>query len=250
MANMGTGTKRPASGSGRESKGKKKRPSEEEDGPDGIPLERSIDLKSGRRFRRGELVWVKIDPVSPSPEAQARGLPIITHWPALCARIELKTRFEPFEPPKAPQWATSSSNGNGNGESSSAPPNYRPVQYYEYHLRALGFFDPAEEVRADVKDLLPWLVGSELLGGEAGWERLGAETHTLMKEGVTREAEADKALPAEERGILSVDTRWKRTSWAKRMSFSAMPKDDWAFMCVRAGLAIKMGLASVTAMFT
>lgn len=119
------------------------------------------------------------------------------------------------------------------------------MHYYQYHLRALGLFDPAEEILADVKDLLPWLVGSELLGGEAGWERLGEETHTLIEAGVSSEAEADKALPAEERGRLSVDTRWKRTSWAKRMSFSAMPKDDWAFMCVRAGLAIKMGLVSI-----
>lgn len=204
------------------------------------------------------MVWVQIDPVKPTAEGQARGLPTITHWPVLCSRIELKTTTEKYEP-KGPQWATastSSANGNGNDNTNGAngdgkpsssvqPPNTRLVHYYQYHLRALGFFDPRDELQADAKELLPWLVGSELMGGEEGWGKLGEETHASIEAEVTREAEADAKLPVGERGKMTVDQRWQKTSWVNRIGFSAMPR-DWDSVVVRAGLAIKMALVSVS----
>lgn len=226
-------------------------------------MERNVDLRSQRRVRRGELIWVKIDPISPTPEGQARGLPTITHWPALCSRVELKTFNEVYEP-KGPQWATSAStsaptangtaaaNGNGtaneNGgpkpeSSSQAPTKMRTIHYYEYRLRALGFFDPKDEIRADAKELLPWLVGSELMGGEVGWGKLGDETHAMIEAEVTREAEAEAKLPAGERGVKTLEERWKKAYWTNRLEFTEMPR-DWKSVVVRAGLAIKMALVS------
>lgn len=251
MSQMGASgpTKRPGSSS---SKPPKKRPahagseSSDEDRPDGIPLERSIDLRSSRRFRRGELVWVKIEPIHPSPEGKAKGLPVITHWPVLCSRIEQKSRTETYTP-TAPQWATSAppaeASQNGGASTSTGPTTAtRVIHYYQYHLRPLGFFDAADEIRADAQDMLPWLCNSELLGGEEGWSKLGEDTHRIIEAEVERAAEAEKS--ADQKGSKTLDERWRATSWVKRISFSKLPR-EWSAACVRAGLAIKM--ASVSA---
>jgi hypothetical protein len=240
-------TKRVGQAIGKE-KSKKKRTSrpgsnesdEEEDGASSVPLDRAIDLKTQRRFRRGELVWTRIDTVIPPPTAAARGAPTITHWPALVSKIAQKSRVIQIEP-RGPTWTAT------NGESSTpvpAPITSRIVHYYEYHLRPLGFFSSVDEVQTDQKEMLPWLIGSELMGGEAGWAALGEESVSLLEAAARNEAELEKALPDVERVPLTAEKRWKRSKYAQRVLFKEMPK-EWEFLCPRAALAIKMGLVSL-----
>jgi len=232
---------------GKEPKNKKKRISRpgsndsdgEEDGASSVPLDRAIDLKTQRRFRRGELVWTRIETVTPPPEAMARGAPAITHWPALVSKIAQKSRIIQIEQ-KGPTWATS------NGESSTptpVPTTSRIVHYYQYHLRPLGFFSSIDEVQTDQKEMLPWLIGSELMGGEAGWAALGEESVSLLEAAARKEAELEKALPVVERQPLTAEKRWKKSKYAQRVLFKEMPK-EWEFLCPRAALAIKMGLVN------
>jgi hypothetical protein len=230
---------------GADSKNKKKRTSrpgsqeseQEDDETSGVPLDRAIDIKTQRRFRRGELVWARIDTVVPPPAAAGKGAPAITHWPALVSKIAHKSRIIRVES-KGPTWTAS------NGESSTAAPapmTSRIVHYYEYHLRPLGFFSSVDEVQMDQKEMLPWLIGSELMGGEAGWAALGEESVSLLEAAARREAELEKATPEVERIPLTAEKRWKRSKYAQRVLFKEMPK-EWEFLCPRAALAIKMGL--------
>ena len=238
-------TKRTGQTVAKEPKNKKKRTSrpgsnesdEEEGGASSVPLDRAIDLKTQRRFRRGELVWTRIDTVTPPPAAAAKGAPAITHWPALVSKIAQKSRIIQVEP-KGPTWTAT------NGESSTptpVPATSRIVHYYEYHLRPLGFFSSIDEVQTDQKEMLPWLIGSELMGGEAGWAALGEESVSLLEAAARKEAELEKATPEVERVPLTAEKRWKRSKYAQRVLFKEMPK-EWEFLCPRAALAIKMGL--------
>jgi hypothetical protein len=230
---------------GADSKNKKKRTSrpgsqeseQEDDETSGVPLDRAIDIKTQRRFRRGELVWARIDTVVPPPAAAGRGAPAITHWPALVSKIAHKSKIVQVES-KGPTWTASS------GESSTsapAPITSRISHYYEYHLRPLGFFSSVDEVQTDQKEMLPWLIGSELMGGEAGWAALGEESVSLLEAAARKEAELEKATPEVERVPLTAEKRWKRSKYAQRVLFKEMPK-EWEFLCPRAALAIKMGL--------
>jgi hypothetical protein len=175
--------------------------------------------------------------VTPPPAATGRGAPAITHWPALVSKITHKSKRIQVEP-KGPTWTAT------NGESSTpapAPITSRIVHYYEYHLRPLGFFSSVDEVQTDQKEMLPWLIGSELMGGEAGWAALGEESVSLLEAAARKEAQLEKATPEVERVPLTADKRWKRSKYAQRVLFKEMPK-EWEFLCPRAALAIKMGL--------
>ena len=253
-------TKRAGQSIGKESRNKKKRVSrpgsvessdDEETG--GIPLDRAIDLRTQRRFRRGELVWIRIKTVTPPREAVARGAPSITHWPALVAKIEQKTRIVQVER-KGPTWTATSGNNGKSSTIPAAPPSpaatpgsktvSKIIHYYQYHLRPLGFFSPVDELLTDQKEMLPWLIGSELMGGEAGWQSLGEESVYLLEEAARKEAEVEAGLPAAERVPLTAEKRWKRSKYAQRVLFKDMPQ-EWEFLCPRAALAIKMGLVRV-----
>lgn len=235
--------------------------SSDEDGPDGVHLDRGIDLTSARRFRRGELVWCRIPTVEPPAQAAKRGCPAITHWPALVSKIEAKQKLVEVEQ-KGPTWAASSSASapapptapasapvsNGNGGTSNTPTTpsnvkQQVVHYFEYHLRPLGFFSSVDEVRTDAKDMLPWLVSSALMGGEEGWAALGQESVMLMEQAAKKEAEAEQRKSEGERQVLSAERWWKQTRYASRVLFVNMP-EEWEFVCPRAALAIKMGLVS------
>jgi hypothetical protein len=214
------------------------------------------------------LVWKRIETVTPPEEARRRGAPLITHWPALVSKIAQKSKIVQVEQ-NAPVWATSpsnataaantttatagSSNGNGNGQTPLPPTPTttgpgplaatRIVHYYEYHLRPLGFFSSVDEILTDAKEMLPWLVGSELMGGEAGWRALGEESVHLMEIAAKKEAEAEAKLTEGERVLMTADKRWKKSRYAQRVLFVDMPK-EWEFLCPRAALAIKMGSVS------
>jgi hypothetical protein len=233
--------------------------SSDDEGPDGVPLDRGIDLTSARRFRRGELVWCRIQTVEPPALAVNRGCPAITHWPALVSKIEAKQKLVEVEQ-KGPTWAATSSapaprpqtaptaisNGNvGASNTPTTPSNVKQqvVHYFEYHLRPLGFFSSVDEVRTDAKDMLPWLVSSALMGGEEGWAALGQESVMLMEQAAKKEAEAEQRKPEGERQVLSAERWWKQTRYASRVLFVNMP-EEWEFVCPRAALAIKMGLVS------
>jgi hypothetical protein len=251
-------TKRIGQSVGKEPKNKKKRTSRpdsnenessDEEGASGVPLDRFIDLRTQRRFRRGELVWTRIKTVVPPPDALARGVPSITHWPALVSKIEQKTRVIQVER-KGPTWAASGGNGESSTTSTAPPtPAQTPaiktdskiIHYYQYHLRPLGFFSSVDELQTDQKDMLPWLIGSELMGGETGWQALGDESILWLEIAAKREAEVEAALPPADRRPMTAEKRWKRSKYAQRVLFKEMPQ-EWEFMCPRAALAIKMGL--------
>jgi hypothetical protein len=163
---------------------------------------------------------------------------------------------------KGPTWAATTALPTGstirptNGESSTSTPIHaaaasasapnerqKVIHYYDYHLRPLGFFSSVDEVLTDSKDMLPWLVGSELMGGEPGWAALGQESVMLMEQAAKKEAEAEKVKPEGERLVQTAEKRWKQTKYASRVLFVDMPK-EWECLCPRAALAIKMGLVS------
>jgi hypothetical protein len=169
-------------------------------------------LGSQRRFRRGELVWFRINAIEPPQPS----LPAITHWPSLIAEIRHKSRETP------------ASNGKSfiNGGLLH--------HYWEYHLRPLGLFDKRHDIVRDIKDLLPWNVGFDLLGGDLGRRALAEEGSRVLSEGMTQEVQEDKEFDAV--------TRWN-AKWGSRKRFDSMiqAKDNWDEAVFRLVIAIRTG---------
>lgn len=106
--------------------------------------------------------------------------------------------------------------------------------YWEYHLRPLGLFDSKSDVVRDIKDLLPWNVGFDLLGGDKGRASLAAEGAKYLTEGIDREVQEDTEADA--------STRW-RAKWGSRKRFESVidRKDNWAEAAFRLVVAIRTG---------
>ncbi len=102
-------------------------------------------------------------------------------------------------------------------------------------------FSHTGEFVKDQKDLLPWAVGNELLGGAKGWERLGDEGTRVIQEGVKKEVvepeivvEEPKAVNEDGEGKAS-EGPWRR-QWARRAPFDQMP-DSCDSLVFRLGIA-------------
>lgn len=179
-------------------------------GPSGVVYDRGYDLKYQRRHRRGELVWVQIDPITPSAPPSRRCalsdrslLPEITHWPVIIADIRLKVTI-------------ARDGANEPGEVTHS---------WTYHLRPLGMFSPKSEIVRDQSDLLPWAMGTELLAGPAGWQQLAQEGTRVLDE-----ASHQSALDWEE-GL------------GRRIRFEEMDEGEDATF--RLGVAIRTGTVSL-----
>ena len=233
----GTGTtpKRPIATNAEASSSKKARKEEkgEEEQPTAIVPERSIDMSSGRRHRRGEIVWFCVDRIT-SPDQSV----VVTHWPALIANVVEKRIM------------TDGKSSGGASAMLHAMPGVKPPAakmksgvVFDYCLRPLGFFSSSGEVVKRTEDLLPWLAGNELLGGTKGWDAIGKESGRVMKQRVASELNEMKGkgipIPTEE---AEIEKGWKE-KLARRYPFREMPK-DWDTVVFRLALAIKIGTVS------
>ncbi|KAK4684138.1 hypothetical protein P7C73_g6063, partial [Tremellales sp. Uapishka_1] len=209
---------------------------EEEDQPDTVVQERARDQRSDRRFRKGELVWFRIEDVSPPT---GRGLPIITHWPGLVASIEMKTQLvqsgDLAEASSSAAWTMA---GGMVPEQLKAAQNRPTVSYLQHSIRPLGMFSPSHQVYRQTSGLLPWAISGELMGGEKGWEAIGREGERVMKEAVKREATA-KESRSETGGIggEELDKRWKK-AWGERIKFVDL-STEWDKVVSRMAVAIR-----------
>lgn len=169
---------------------------QEDVGITGVAYERALDLQSQRRFRRGELVWLKIQTI-----AIPGDIPDITHWPVLIADIRFRAHVTEDE-----------------------------VKHtYDYHLRPLGMFSKKDDLIGDVDHLSPWVLGEDLLGGQAGWNAIAKEGTRIINEGIALDARS-KHVPWEAR-------------WGAKIKFETM--ETWALAVFRLMVAIKTGSVSV-----
>nr|XP_019011872.1 uncharacterized protein I206_02707 [Kwoniella pini CBS 10737]OCF50653.1 hypothetical protein I206_02707 [Kwoniella pini CBS 10737] len=245
----GSASKRPSGSSPlKEGSAKKKRAvteTEEDFAPAAVVPERAEELRSQRRFRRGELIWFRINTIAPPTNASTSNLSPITHWPGLVSNVPLKSRIV-----------------NSGDTASASASESNIVHYYEYHIRPLGMFNAKDELIKDSKDILPWQVGNELLGGERGWDSIGHYAEKILKGGVKKESskvkdslkdreEKEKEEQAKEeqerQEIPSVEALlekgWK-SNWAKRIKFIEM-SNNYEDVVFRLSVALKTG-SSIT----
>ncbi|WRT65891.1 uncharacterized protein IL334_002842 [Kwoniella shivajii] len=213
----GSATKRPSGSSPlKEGTLKKKRVvQEDEDSLPAVVPDRAEELRSQRRFR--ELIWFRINTIT--PPLSIAGLEPITHWPGLISNVPLKTRVigDTASASASSAWTLFGGSAPSTLDASTI------VHYYEYHIRPLGMFSPQEEVIKDGKDILPWQVGNELLGGERGWDSIGNHAEKVLKEGVQKEAVKEKGKPKDE--IEATLGRGWKGHWAKRIKFVEMSRE-------------------------
>lgn len=232
-AGTGSTPKRPSTTNAEASSSKKprKEAQAEEEQPTAIVPERSIDMSSGRRHRKGEMVWFAIDWIT-SPD----GSVVVTHWPALISNIVEKRIMT-----EGLSGGTSAMLNAMSGVKPAAKKRAEVV--FDYCLRPLGFFSSSGEVIRRAEDLLPWLAGNELLGGTKGWDAIGKESGRVMKQRVAAELNELKgkgiAVPTEE---ADIERGWKE-KLARRYPFKEMSK-DWDTVVFRLALAIKIGTVS------
>ncbi|WWC87980.1 uncharacterized protein L201_002882 [Kwoniella dendrophila CBS 6074] len=188
----GSATKRPSGSSPlKEGSVKKKRAVEAVNDsvlPAVVP-ERAEELGSQRRFRRGELIWFRINTITPPSTINTPGLTPITHWPGLLSNIPLKTKVINDDDTASASASSAWTAFGGSAPSTLDSAKQTTIHYYEYHIRPLGMFSPQDEVIKDGKDLLPWQCGCELLGGESGWDAIGFYADQVLKKGVKKEAQ-------------------------------------------------------------
>ncbi|WWD18126.1 hypothetical protein CI109_102575 [Kwoniella shandongensis] len=211
---------------------------EEEDGLAGVVPERAEELTSQRRFRRGELVWFRINNIDPPAKLRGLGLTALTHWPGLIAQVPLKTRVLQSGDVASASSSTAWTLFGGAAPKLLASTQPDIVQYYEYHIRPLGMFSPADQIVKDGKDLLPWSIGSELLAGEKGWDAIGHQAENYLREGVKKEAEGYKGKSPEELEASAGNGQKWKANWAKRIRFVEMPW-EWDAAVFRLSVALK-----------
>ncbi|WVR05657.1 hypothetical protein IAU60_002679 [Kwoniella sp. DSM 27419] len=220
---------------------KKKRAARAEEDDEGLPAvvpERAEELRTQRRFRRGELVWFQIEAVQPPLKD---GLSPITHWPGLISNTVLRSKVL-----NADDTASASASSAWTVFGGTVPEHLKTapkrIHFYEYNVRPLGMFSPHDQVVDDGNKLLPWAVGNELLGGEHGWDKMGDQAEEILVQGVKEEAARERAKSPEE-VEKSFGSGWKG-HWAKRIKFADMPK-VWGSAVFRLSLALKTA-ASIT----
>jgi hypothetical protein len=209
-----------------------------------VVRQRELDTTTGRRFRKGELVWFRIPTVdAPAPpDLASSGLPSITHWPGLVATIDTRT--------------TVVTEGGANMSAADAimgvtrdPAKTKEVTVSRYSIRPLGVFSPTEEVQRVTEEMLPWALGNDLLNGQSGWERIGTESTRIITEGVRAEVEQDSS---KEIGEKTLDKKWKST-WMRKRAFEEYFRSlregtdksaEWDGVVYRLGLALKTAAVS------
>ncbi|KIR36847.1 hypothetical protein I352_00159 [Cryptococcus deuterogattii MMRL2647] len=195
------------------------------DNEDTIPLivpDRAVELTQNRRFRKGELVWYKIDTILPSDELpESNNVRPLTHWPGLVSNVELKVRT--VDPPAR-----------------SSKTAQMIVQFYAYRIRPLGIFSPYDEVIMDPKDMIPWLGGDELNGGPRAYDAVGQQAMHALRQHAQKQAEEMKKQgkgPKEVEMILKEPPGWC-SRWAKKIKFSEMK--DWDMIVTKFAFALRV----------
>ncbi|OWT40963.1 hypothetical protein J008_01646 [Cryptococcus neoformans] len=194
----------------------------DEDTIPSIVPDRATELTQGRRFRKGELVWYKINTIVPSDEPpESSDVRPLTHWPGLISTVELKVRT--VDPP---------------GPSSKMPQMI--VQYYAYHIRPLGIFSPYDEVIMDPKDMIPWIGGGQLNGGPRAYDAVGQQAMHALRKDAKKHAEEikkqGKSLKEMEK-ILKEPPGWG-SKWAKKIKFTEMK--DWEMVVTKFAFALRV----------
>jgi len=235
------------SSAGPSSKKRKESPSEkeksEEPQPSAIVPERAIDMATGRRYRKGELIWFRIETIHP-PADNGKGLPDLTHWPGLIANATEKRALENTSGiPDSLNGVLNAITGGKAASTATPVTKKRPVVIFEYSIRPLGFFASNGEVAKRPEEVLPWQMGMALLGGNKGWDALGKEGTRVMRERVKADLNElkGKGLPVPT-DSAEIDARW-REKMAPRYAFNDMPK-NWDTVAFRLGIAIKIGSAT------
>ncbi|WVW80359.1 hypothetical protein I302_102339 [Kwoniella bestiolae CBS 10118] len=238
----GSATKRPSGSSPlKEGSAKKKKLPEPEDDDVALPSvvpERAEELRSQRRFRRGELIWFRINTITPPSNVSTPGLTPVTHWPGLVSNVPLKTKVVTNGDVASASASSAWTLFGGQAPSSLDSSKQTVIHYFEYHIRPLGMFSAHDEVIKDGKDVLPWQTGKDLLGGEEGWNDIGDHAEKVLKEGVRKEAPRFKGQSQEdiENSLIKV---WKG-NWAKRIRFVEMP-EKYEEVVFRLSVALKTG---------
>lgn len=233
---MGSGPSKRQSMSG-DSPRKKAKMEDQEPPVPGVPAERSTDLNTKRRFRKGELVWMRIDTISVPVDGKKRGLFPLTHWPALIANISVKIVTESADGSSGLGAGAAVVSSILGGSSTSAKQTIK--HFPRYHLRPLGMFNNADQVIKDPEDLLPWQIGNELMGGIPGWDALGDEGSRILKTAVQHEAAAEGKTSHQ----VPLDERW-RGRWGRRYKFDELPK-EWAHQGYRMCVALRTAQVSL-----
>ncbi|WVQ85473.1 hypothetical protein IAT38_007638 [Cryptococcus sp. DSM 104549] len=194
-----------------------------------VPADRASELKSQRRFRRGELVWAKVNAFFPPDDYTPANLPHITHWPCVIAHHQFKNVIE--TPETSPTFKR------------RGVLRQNIVSRQVFNLRPLGMFDPKCELVRTSADMLPWAGGHALNGGREGWARITANAIDLMRKAVATEA---KAVLGSHKNPLSIEKSvgqgqmWGR-HWADRIEFKAL--NGWQDVVHRFSLAMKVAAA-------
>ncbi|WVQ71209.1 hypothetical protein IAR50_000734 [Cryptococcus sp. DSM 104548] len=195
---------------------------ERPDIPPTVP-DRANELRSGRRFRRGELIWFKCGPFTAPAGTDTQGVGPIRLWPGLVSNYCLRARTLSSE--------------TRNGDMTQVI-----LHYVEYQIRPLGLLDPCAEVQRDAKDLMPWLGGTGLFeGGLAQYDLIGNGAMIALRKGA--EAAADSILEtgaktrAELEGLIKNLPGWP-DKWAKPMKFEEL--DDWDVIVMRLAYGIRL----------
>ncbi|WWD05517.1 hypothetical protein V865_003595 [Kwoniella europaea PYCC6329] len=235
-------TKRPSGSSPlKEGSAKKKKvePREEAVFPAVVP-ERAEELRSHRRFRRGELIWFRINTIDPPSHAPTPGLRPVTHWPGLISNILLKMKVLNSGDVASASASSAWTLFGGQAPTSLDSSNQTVIHYYEYHIRPLGMFSAQDEIIKDGRDVLPWQAGSDLMGGEPGWNSIGLHAEKVLKEGVKKEGAKHKGSGQSQEELESLVNKGWKGNWAKRIRFLEM-SDKYEEIVFRLSVALKIG---------
>ncbi|BEJ02578.1 hypothetical protein CcaverHIS631_0703730 [Cutaneotrichosporon cavernicola] len=182
---------------------------EEEEVQDAVVVpERTIDQLTKRRYRKGELVFFRMETIMPPKDSD---LPEVTHWPGLVASIT---------------------------QVSQVDESGKPTSSFKHSIRPLGMFSNSHAITKFTSELLPYSASVQLLGGTEGWNKIGQESSRALHEGIEREAQID--IPVHQTDIegTKLEGRWKRR-WGERIKFSEMPP-NWDLAVLRLGVALRM----------
>lgn len=173
-------------------------------------------------------------------------LPPITHWPALVSSITPRSKVLPPEGGSSGIHDAAASISAAWSIGGGAAPDtlkkeQKIIKWWEYSLRPLGFFSSSDLMVKDTRDLLPYQVGKELVGGDEGWAALGHQAEQVMRREIDKEIEEEKAKPEAERGTETVERKWRRR-WGDRILLQNVK--EWETAIVRFGFAIKVAMVS------
>ncbi len=121
-----------------------------------------------------------------------------------------------------------------NGINGSSSSSAGIAGYYEYYIRPLGCFSQKEPVVKDVKDLLPFAVGMELMGGPRDGTLSVPRANRASRIGTRPEREGRGCQPAR-------SGRTMGQGWGEKVSFGKVTPDwDQVLLSARHGAQVAL----------